>query len=62
MKKHTITLEEYELLQEENLGMCIACGYQQGAVEPDAENYECEDCGENKVMGVDNLLIMGYVV
>ena len=40
------------------LGFCTACGEQATNVEPDAENYECESCGENKVFGAEQLLIM----
>ena len=28
-------------------------------VEPDAENYSCEACGEDEVFGVEQLLIRG---
>ena len=41
----------------ENVGICIACGAERDGCEPDAENYECEDCGERKVMGYMNLLM-----
>jgi len=41
----------------ENIGICTACGYEQDGCEPDAENYECEDCGEHRVQGTMNLLM-----
>lgn len=40
----------------DNPGFCLACGHEQEGCEPDAEGYECEACGENKVMGSDQLL------
>lgn len=40
-----------------NLGYCIACGYEHDGVEPDARNYECEDCGEDAVYGAQELLM-----
>jgi Zn finger protein HypA/HybF involved in hydrogenase expression len=41
------------------LGYCLCCGYQQGGCEPDAHEYECEDCGELTVYGAQELVIMG---
>lgn len=40
------------------MGICIACGYEQEGVEPDARQYECEDCGKHKVYGAEELLLM----
>ena len=44
---------------DENLGFCMACGAQAYEVEPDAREYECETCGERKVYGAEELLLMG---
>ena len=41
-----------------NPGICIACGEDADGCEPDARNYECESCGENKVFGCEELLFM----
>ena len=41
----------------ENPGFCLACGFEADGVEPDAEGYTCEDCGEAAVMGAENALI-----
>ncbi len=41
----------------DNPGFCIACGNEAEGVEPDAERYECEACGELAVYGADDLLI-----
>lgn len=38
-------------------GFCTACGAEAEGVEPDAEDYECEHCGESAVQGADNLLV-----
>ncbi len=38
-------------------GICIACGEDADTVEPDAENYECEHCGESQVFGVERILV-----
>lgn len=38
-------------------GFCTACGAEAQGVEPDAEDYECEGCGEPAVQGAENLLM-----
>mgnify|MGYP003336427994 CR=1 FL=1 len=37
----------------------VACGEENGPVEPDARKYECDCCGEPKVYGAEELIIMG---
>ena len=39
-------------------GICVACGEDAMNVEPDAENYECESCGEPQVFGGEQLLLL----
>ena len=39
-------------------GFCTACGAEVDGVEPDAERYECESCGEHQVYGAEQLLFM----
>lgn len=41
----------------ENVGICTACGAERDGCEPDAENYECYECGEDKVQGYMNLIM-----
>jgi len=57
----TITLEQFEQAQEDQSGFCTACGFEQASCEPDAREYECEECGANDVYGAEELLIMGLV-
>ena len=39
-------------------GICIHCGAQaDGYVEPDAEKYKCEACGQMAVYGAEQLLM-----
>lgn len=40
------------------LGFCASCGAEAFGVEPDAEKYECECCGEPAVFGAEQLLFM----
>ena len=51
------TLEEIEDMLESNEGICTECGAIRSCVEPDAEGYKCEECGENAVMGIELALI-----
>lgn len=39
------------------IGYCLACGTEHDSVEPDAEEYECENCGEHQVYGIENILM-----
>jgi len=39
-------------------GFCLACGAEAYCVEPDARKYECETCGEKRVYGAEELLMM----
>lgn len=43
---------------DECLGFCASCGEEAHCVEPDARKYQCESCGENKVYGAEELLMM----
>jgi hypothetical protein len=38
-------------------GICLICGADADSVEPDAEDYDCEACGADAVMGVENILL-----
>jgi predicted RNA-binding Zn-ribbon protein involved in translation (DUF1610 family) len=44
--------------EEEYLGFCLACGAEAFNVEPDARQYECDECGKNKVYGAQEILLM----
>ncbi len=46
---------------EDNAGFCLACGAEADGCEPDARGYECEVCGERKVYGLEELLMMGLL-
>jgi hypothetical protein len=41
----------------ENPGFCLACGNEQDGCEPDAREYECEDCGKRQVYGAEEILM-----
>ena len=44
--------------RDDYTGFCVACGKTRKGCEPDARNYPCEKCGENKVFGAEELLLM----
>lgn len=50
--------DPFEVSEEyENQGICYECGYLQDCVEPDAEEYECEECGQHAVGGLTMALL-----
>lgn len=59
-KKSPVTLDQILAAVEadDNIGICLACGEEQFGCEPDARKYECESCGQSKVYGAEELLIM----
>ena len=42
----------------DDMGFCLGCGADAYGVEPDARQYECDECGAEKVYGAEELLIM----
>lgn len=43
-------------------GICLSCReIQYGCCEPDACEYECENCGEHRVYGLEEAMIMGEI-
>lgn len=58
-----LTEEEVEEAAKEQMfgtedpGFCLACGERREGCEPDAEGYECYDCGAMQVMGAELLLM-----
>ena len=58
MVRKTVSQDEIiEAIEaDDNLGFCVACGAQAYGVEPDAREYECENCGEMAVYGAEELL------
>lgn len=42
----------------DNPGICLACGEEAHGVEPDARKYTCDSCGEPRVYGCMELVMM----
>ena len=55
------TMEEIEEAMADQAGYCTKCGAWRDCCEPDAREYDCEECGENSVYGAEELVIMGLV-
>jgi hypothetical protein len=49
-----------DLDPDDYMGICIHCGAEHYYIEPDAVAYECSDCGELAVYGLEELLLMLY--
>jgi hypothetical protein len=61
MKVHPSITEERlieAIAGEQYVGFCLACGADQGGVEPDARNYKCSACGLCEVYGAEEVLLM----
>ena len=42
----------------DNPGFCLSCGADADGVEPDAEGYNCDNCGASAVTGAENALFL----
>lgn len=54
------SLDELSEMEESNEGFCICCGNIQDGCEPDARNYECDECGRKAVYGYGELALAGH--
>ena len=59
MTKPTMNQVLEAVESDDHLGFCLACGEESHGVEPDARRYKCESCGEHKVFGAEEILVMG---
>lgn len=56
-----MTEEQYREYDDMNIGPCKNREAERGCCEPDARNYPCEECGEDAVDGVQELLLAGLI-
>lgn len=54
-----LSIEDYREMEDNMEGVCLSCGAFRECCEPDAENYPCDECGENKVAGAMTALFEG---
>ncbi len=45
------------LMQDDSMGLCIACGAEACQVEPDARCLPCDSCDERAVYGAEEIVI-----
>ena len=55
------SFDEIEEAADEQVGFCLACGATKDCCEPDARHYQCDECGEHKVFGAEELVLEGRV-
>lgn len=57
------SMEEFRDHSNSMDGICLACGeWSEGGCEPDARGYPCDSCGEDRVMGAEDAMILGRVL
>jgi len=44
--------------KDNGTGFCVKCGHTRKYCEPDARQYPCDNCKENKVYGAEECLFM----
>lgn len=54
------TFEELAAVSEDLGGFCKACGAPAFNVEPDARNCDCDECGQSRVFGAEELIMQGW--
>jgi formylmethanofuran dehydrogenase subunit E len=57
----SVTLERIEeaIANDDMIGICLNCGEEHGEpLEPDARKVLCDNCGEEKVYGAEEILFM----
>ena len=61
-KAQSMTESAYVDGCQDHNGICLCCGLEHvGGHEPDAKGYECEDCGERSVYGLEQALMDGML-
>lgn len=61
MAKVKMSVEQYRKYCFDYMGICTSCGEMAPECEPDAERYECPECGEDTVYGVEQALLLGKI-
>lgn len=60
--KPSVSEDEYLEAVDGSMGWCPDCeAFCRECTEPDAENYNCDDCGNSNVVGAENALVMGMI-
>lgn len=57
----TFTLEQIAEASALQAGYCVGCGAMREECEPDAREYQCDECKQPLVYGAEELMLMGRV-
>ena len=57
----TPTIEQIKEARDMMIGFCRICGAERDCTEPDAEHYDCGECGAHEVFGAEEYLMAGWV-
>lgn len=63
MKSMKIALDQFQQHRDDYDGFCVACNAvtNDGGCEPDASYYQCEQCGQKTVFGIDEAIIREFI-
>lgn len=62
MPKVSIAMDEFEEMCESYMGFCTSCQeFTRDSTAPDAENYMCDECGKNTVIGAEQAMLTGKI-
>ena len=53
-----ISFNRIQGMSDDYIGLCLNCGNERDCTEPDASDYPCDNCKQNKVVGSMELLFM----
>lgn len=57
-----VTKDEFEDLQDDLAGYCTECqAVTTEEVDPDSEDQECQECGSETCVGIDQALVLGLI-
>lgn len=58
----TVSAADYEDATSTYMGFCTECKeFTRETTEPDAEGYDCPNCGQNTVIGAEDALLQGII-
>lgn len=59
---HKVKEADYLEAVDSDMGWCVECKeFTTGMVEPDAREYDCDDCGQPTVYGAEQALMEGLI-
>ena len=62
MKTNIVMLEDLVFAMDSYLGWCKDCkDFTRECTEPDAEDYDCPECGGNNVIGAEQAMLTGII-